>query len=426
MTILHFIPSLEDNTYPVMFLRELIDGGKNGLSSHIITMKKGVALSNSNDAHVDVMPPATFFTASGHKKFKAIVDKIKPDVVHIHSLWGVFQWKMFRWAEEARIPIVISPYKSLMEWNYGTHYLTSKLPQLFLMQYGMIKRASAIHVITTQEYNSVKAMSWHPHIKNSTSWNDKCTLVSLSTRQPDGSCDTARMASEMYDLYRKVVDSNPFLLMSEDDRKVEDVLLALGVSVSENVHSMDVFLDIKNIRNKVEKLTDEHWRRIQLHCSDQGVLQLAIKAVEKLALPLTALDVNNIDRFTKNIELPYLETAHAHIKVARMHQLSNDYDRYEAERQLCVMLLNTKYLYKKGKLSRRNLADLYIAIRFGQYNEYVLENMLDEIDMCKFSSRMFYVLHKFMLLEEGFVPFDMVSDRETKKIINNLFKSNVL
>ncbi len=426
MTILHFIPSLEDNTYPVTFLRELIEGGTDRMSSHIITMKKRSTISGANDVQVDVLSPTSFFTASGHKKFKEIADRVKPDIVHIHSLWGTIQWRMFRWAEEARIPTVVSPYKSLMAWNYGTHYLTSKLPQLFLMQYSMIKRASAIHVITPQEYETVKTMSWYPDMRNSIPWNDRCSLVALSKRQSDGSCDTARLASEMYNLYRKVVDSNPFLLMTENDRKVEDMLLALGASVSENVLSTDIFLEIKKIKDAARKLSDEQWRRIQLHCSDQGVLPLVAKAVETLELPLAFLDVNNINRFTENKELPYLETAHAQIKVARMHQLSNDYNRYESERKLCVMLLNTKYLYRKGKLSRRNIADLYVAIRFGHYNEYVLENMLDEIDMRNFSARMFYVLHRFMLLEEGFVPFKMILDRETKKIINNLFKSNVL
>lgn len=426
MTILHFIPNLEDNTFPVMFLRELIDGGTDRLSSHIITMKKGASFGDANDVQVDVISPSSFLTLSGYKQFKEIVDRVKPDIVHLHTLWGITSWKMFRWAEEARIPIVVSPYKSIMKWNYGMHYLTSKLPQLLLMQHGMIKRASAIHAITKQEYDSLKTFSWHPEMRSSAPWNDKCALVELSTRQPDGNCDTARLAREMYDLYRKVVDSNPFLLMSEEDRKVEDMLIALGASITENVDSADIFLDAKKIRVNADKLTDEQWRRIQLHCSDQGVLQLAIKAIEALALPLAPLDINNIRRFTENTELPYLETAHAHIKVSRMRQLSSDYSRYESERKLCVMLLNTKYLYNKRKLSRRNFVDLYIAIRFGLYNEYVLENMLDEIDMRKFGSRIFYILHKFMLLEEGFVPFEMITDRETKNIINNLFKSNVL
>ena len=62
------------------------------------------------------------------------------------------------------------------------------------------------------------------------------------------------------------------------------------------------------------------------------------------------------------------------------------------------MLLNAKSLYDKGKLSRRNLADLYLSFRYETYDEYVLESMLDDLGIKQFTARILSVLEKTLLL----------------------------
>ena len=425
MNILHYIPTTDKKSLQALFLKEMIEGERDGMTSHIVTMEKGGEEQAPSSSDIDKLSPYSLMTISGHRQFKKIVDKIKPDVVHIHALWGLAAWLVFRWAEEERLPIVVSPYKALMKWNYGRRYALSKLPQLLFMQHYMLTRAAAIHAVTRQEFDTLYHVSWHPDVKSEKPWNDRIALVEYSKELADGHVDTERVGEEMSVLYRKVIDSNPFLLMNDEDREVENMLLAYGTSLDSGVPMSEVFLDGDGIKDKVTKLSPEHWRRILLHCADQGILQQVVGATERLGVEIATPDVQGISRFRIEKELPFLETANPRIKVARMHQLDEDYTSYEAERTLCVMLLNTKYLYAKRILSRRNLADLYAAIRFGQYNEYMLENMLDEIGMKNFASRIFYILYKSMNLEEGFIPFDMLCDRRTKNIIKILFKSNM-
>ena len=68
---------------------------------------------------------------------------------------------------------------------------------------------------------------------------------------------------------------------------------------------------------------------------------------------------------------------------------------------------------------------MYAVLRFENYNEYVLNNMLDEIGMKKFFRRILAVLKRSMLLEEGFMATDVNTDRTEKHIEAKLFKSNI-
>ena len=89
------------------------------------------------------------------------------------------------------------------------------------------------------------------------------------------------------------------------------------------------------------------------------------------------------------------------------------------------MLLNAKFLFDKGKLSRRNLADLYLFFRYETYDEYVLENMLDDLGIKQFTARILSVLEKTLLLDEGYIPIETISDRTTRHINRKLYKSDV-
>lgn len=425
MTILHYVPKIDKNTFPCELLTEMADGGMDGVSSHIMTSGAGDASGEYAGMPVHRLSPYAFYSVGGRRKFAKIAERVRPDVVHVHSLWDFSSWIVFKWAEELRLPIVLSPYKGLMEWNFRHHYALSKFPRLMLAQRYMLIHASALHAVTRQELGALRSVSWHPALKTDKPLNGRLCLVALSKAVDGASPDTARVAAEMKALYRKVIDSNPFLVMSAADREAENMLLAYGTALMNDVDDDRIFLDKETIRNHLAELSPESWRRILLHSSDQGILAHVSRAAGELLPEMRIPDVGGIDRFCKPAELPFLEAANPRVKVARMHQLENDYSRYEKECRLCVMLLNTRHLYAEGKLSRRNLASLYAAVRFEEYNDYVLENMLEEIGMKKFSSRVFYILHEFMMLEEGFMPFGMTCDRRTRQMIRKLFKSNI-
>ena len=88
-------------------------------------------------------------------------------------------------------------------------------------------------------------------------------------------------------------------------------------------------------------------------------------------------------------------------------------------------MLNLKYLADKNILTRKNIVDVYAVLRFETYNEYLLENMLDEIGMKKYAQRILKILQDSMGLEDGFAAMALRHDRTQRRIENNLFKSNI-
>lgn len=424
MTVLHYIPDSSEKSLSHIFLREMLKACDTKLIVHLMANVVTDDLAQNSNVKFHAISPLKWLSVEGHRQFCKIMAEVKPDIIHIHSFWDVSAWLVFMWAKKNRIPVVVSTYKQLMRWNFSKRYLCVKLPKYIFMQRVMLKTASAIHVVTEQEKDLMEKVSWHPLIKSSIPLNGKIVLVKYASDSGEGA-DYCRLAEQLTSLYRKVIDSNPFCLMSVFDRETEGELLALGTSLLSNVPEENIYMDIDKLKVDVANLTDERWRRIQLHACNQGVLQPVVLAYRSVMPKGELLNIDKVERFGKNADLPFLETMRAKEKVARMKQLATDYANYETERKICVMLINVRYLIRRKQLTRRNLADLYTVLRFEQYNDYMLEVMLDEIGLLKFASRMFYIIHKSLFLENGYIPIKTINDRDTKSIIKKLFKSNM-
>lgn len=424
MTVLHYISDPDANSLSHLFLREMQKGGDTSLVAHVMSAYPETELAEGGNTAVHRLSPWKWLTVAGHRQFLAIVGEVNPDIIHIHSFWDATSWLVSRWARKARIPVVVSVYRQLMDWNFTHRYALSKLPRYAAMQRAMLKDASAIHAVSGQEQERIRQAAWLPAWKARTPLNVKTAVVAFAA-DDGGGPDYGRLAEEMRRLYRKVADSNPFLLMTAGDRRMENDLLTLGASLAADVPAERIYLDLDGMKDRAARLTAEGWRLMQLHAADQGVLQPVAKAYASLEPDGGLLDVDAVDRFTQRVPPVFLETMRTKDKTARMKQLADDYAQYETERKLCVMLVNMRRLLRRGQASRRNMTDLYLALRYEEYNDYVLENMLDEIGMLKFARRMLGVLHSGMNLEEGYMPFQMASGRKTKNILKTLFKSNI-
>ena len=67
------------------------------------------------------------------------------------------------------------------------------------------------------------------------------------------------------------------------------------------------------------------------------------------------------------------------------------------------------------------LADLYIAIKYNDYDEDRLADVLRHLHLFRYSRRLIQLLSKKILLKEGFMPFPPYNDRKVKGIIKNNF-----
>lgn len=421
MTILHFLQDKDPASLSCQFLSKVVAGAGNGSASHVILSTTALPAALF---HEDVRRYVLPMSLKARNRFKDLVRDIHPDVVHIHAINGISSWLISRWARAMRIPVVVSPYKKLMRWNLSHHYLLCRLPKLLLFERPMLRRASALHAITEQEGMSLITQSLHPLFSSSSPWQENICSIPLNLSDEPFS-NQHRIALSAHRLYRKVADSNPFMLMSDTDRSTENLILSYGAAVSENIQQERISVSREQVLQCINSLSDEQWRIIQLHCHDQGVLPV-LQTVARRLVPLRQLlEVNSVERFHIEINNVYLETANPHIKKASMGQLADDYSRYPVELKICVMMLNTKHLLFNGQLSRRNLLDLYLTLSYERYNDYLLEEMLQELGMRKFCARILFVLHTSLGLLPGYMPMEMLSDRKARRITKKLFKSNI-
>lgn len=89
------------------------------------------------------------------------------------------------------------------------------------------------------------------------------------------------------------------------------------------------------------------------------------------------------------------------------------------------MILNFIHEMQKGTLSRRHVADLYSTLRFTDYNERKVTDVLQLLKERKTLARILQILHESLGLEEGFMPMEAKNDRGTRKIKKLLYKANI-
>ncbi len=420
--VLHFLPCLDRESLASRFVEEILQGGESSCSFCILTTSKGYAATQWHGVKVFKMK-SLCWGFNSHQRFQKILEESHADIVHIHGIWNRQAETICRWASEHERAVVISTYKGTMPWNLPANPLAPRFVSFLLSKRRMLRNAAAIHTVTVQEAKSIKKIHSFPF--SHTPINNRVETVEYSVNNEEGRADFREVLLKMERLYRKVVDSNAFSLMSGTDHILENNLVALGAALYAGIGEKDIFLPIDEMKDMVKHTEKENWRRIQIHSSDQDVLPYVLKAYKFLEGIHENIDLDNIERYHFLREKSYLDSSQPQIHRARMHQVSEDYERNETEQRLCIMLLNAKYLFDKGKLTRRNLADLYLFFRYETYDDYVLESMLDDLGIKQFTSRILSVLQDTLALDEGYIPIDTVNDRTTRHINRKLYKSDV-
>lgn len=424
MNILHFICEKDPDGLALRFLRDELEGNGNLMSCKVLTVSgcKSVDIANVVQERLSSQ---IWNVHKNEKKFNDIVRSADIDVVHIHSLESFWGRKVFRWSQRLRLPVVVSTYKYFMEWNFRYRHIW-KLFSFVEGMGGMLDKATAIHVVNEQEKDRMSSLSVFPGIKVGERLREKTVCVSYA-KTYDANIGLSDVATRMCTLYRKAIDSNPFWMMTQEDRRVEAKMLQIGAAiVDKEKYGYVVSDEFSPTVDEAYNLPPERLRRIILHCNDQGVLHLFLSAMCMKYPDYKPFNVNDVQRFSKPSKIEFLETTRAWMRVSRTKQMFESYPQNITEKKICIMLLNIRYLVDEGKLSLKNLYDFYNVVRYEDYDEFTLENMLDEIGMVGFSANIFYMMHMKMYLSEGFVPFEMKNDRSARRIMKKLFKSNVI
>jgi hypothetical protein len=104
-------------------------------------------------------------------------------------------------------------------------------------------------------------------------------------------------------------------------------------------------------------------------------------------------------------------------------QRLNDNTKREEKliRQIAIMIANIQQVQKKRMLSLRHLADLYTIIKYNDYDEDRLADVLRHMRIHSFARRIIQLLADKLRLEEGYMPIKPLNDRTTRHIIRQNF-----
>ncbi|MBP5276968.1 MAG: hypothetical protein J6Z18_00540 [Prevotella sp.] len=339
-------------------------------------------------------------------QFKKKIREQRPDIVHIHACWNITGYRVQQLAVKEHLPHLLSLHGKMQPWHLKDHFYLQKIPLLVLGQHRAIAKADAIQVDGAMEMKRMTAIHWNERLGQI----DNALITKTITQE--------EMAERMTALYQKVIDSNAFFLMTDEEKRAEQYLLQVGLSAAA-AEEIDY-----------PRLSDASWRRICLHAEEEGITDIVEEGSRQLQQP-PLVDTKTIERFNptlpKNKEM--LETGQIRIKnpltKASFETIRKDEEPTEAELSVCQAIMNLSQELKQKTLSKRHLIDLYKVLRYTDYDEDKITRMLKHLKLFHFTESLLQILHDSLALQEGFMPFDPRNNKRTKKIIQSLHNLNI-
>lgn len=415
MKVFHFIPNLKavDTTCFLRYKASLIRTMSDEVDVHVLTSESS-AFSLGN-AVIHKYSPLKVYLAHKCRDFDRLLADIRPDVVHIHACWTMTAYKLLKSCERCRMPVVLSVDRQLEAWHVKDKYFCIKLPKLIVYQRYIIRNSICLHVVNSQEREGLLSFGWHPNIKARLSLNKN--VITIQTFGFEDATFLRHMTEELLRLYQKVIDSNPFWMMKEEEVHAEDMLLNAGLTYGHNSKILT-----EDDVNKINKFTAETWRRIILHSSDQNILDFVLAGAKLNGISVPSLQPGSIERFPADFN-PNGDTELTENETAKT--LMSDDAIPPIERHICITILTVLSKIKNRQALRSDLASLYKAIRFNNFDEALICKKIQEFRISKRTARLLQILSERYGLEEGFMFTEPLNDKETNKIRKVLFKSNM-
>lgn len=416
MKVLHFIPNLEAvKRSPLLSYKVALLASMSGKADvTVLTCNAGKV--SLDGIEIKECLASAVVIGRGRRRLRRLLTAMRPDVVHIHACWNHVAGVLFRECARLKVPTVLTVDRRLESWHVKRHYWSGKLPMSVMFQRRMLKDAGALHFITQQEQARFEYFGWHPLVKASHPINTRTVTISPFNITAGTSAET--MVGSLLALYQKVADSAPFNQMSDDERKVEDLLL--GISLSDNGRVTISDGDISLLRS----IDGKSWRRILIHSYDENISENVYEGLRQAGMPIPAVAAGTLDRFA-------LRACDAGGKPkdvssdAKIARLMSDKSIPQLERGVCVELVGLLLKIRYGYAHRSDFVRLYRKLRFEDYDEDLVYGKIRGLGLAKDAARLFKIMEERYGLGQGFMFADPLDDKGTMKLREKLFKSEI-
>lgn len=117
--------------------------------------------------------------------------------------------------------------------------------------------------------------------------------------------------------------------------------------------------------------------------------------------------------------------AHDRLTHQRIHEKLNTFPNDKSpEKEVCHSLLYLRYQYHRRNVKKQTLKELNDTLNSLEYDEDVLNDMLEQLNEEQFAARIMQVLSEEFQLTEGFMPLDPLNDRQTQDIRGTINRDN--
>ena len=318
--------------------------------------------------------------ATTSKEAKQLLSNIQFDILHIHGCWDNAQFTIVRKALRQGARLVVTPYGQLEPWVQQQRFWQEKLPKRIAYQQSVISQAYAVIVQGNMELECM----------NKLGWNSRCIIIRNAVITH--SITPREMARQTFDLYQRIIDSNPLQLMNDNTRRFVKRLITIGITGDERwVTDKDVPM-----------LGD--WRQILCYAHQEQIMPTIMRAVRKLNLMLPDIDASKIPYFLPE---SYAETQSIQQTIGNQFISENE--------RLIATFKVIKKLMTNRQLSIKHLIELDIELREHSCEESQLAEELAERRLLKLAARTMQLMSDFTGLTEGFMPVPPLNDWITKK-----------
>lgn len=359
-------------------------------------------LTTAQKEHADVK------TVTRKDNFKKLLADSRPDIVHIHTCWDYQAATYARRAARQGCAVVFSPHWELDGRSRTSEQKRTKQLKTLFYQKKMVQRVDALLVTTERERQDILRSDWTKRI-------DVVPDSLLNSQLDDDS-----MAQQTIAFYRKVLDTRYQFAMTAMEKDAIPSLLHTGLA-QETTHNLLPSDQLLNLRS----LNPEQWRRILIYADDEGVREIVDNSISRLQLNAPAIDTAAIRRYAllspKETEPINAEKLTGNQPLTRQRLNDNLKQEETLLKKIATMMANTRQVERKDTLSLRLLADLYTAIKYNDYDEDRLAELLRRMRIYRYSRRIIQLLADKIHMREGFMPFPPLNDRRTKGIIRRNF-----
>ena len=302
------------------------------------------------------------------------------DIIHVHGVNQMLQFKALRCAQKMNIRCVVTLHGQMQPFAFSAMSKAERI-NLLLVQREYVQNVYAVITLGKLETSNFTKYGFNPRIE------EIHNSVYTNTITP------AEMAAQTFAVYQKVMDSNT------REKMDSHTLSALKVIIKASIMG-----DKRWVENEPLDPRLINWRHLLLYAEHENIVNYTDYGIRLLGLSAPLLDTQKVAAyFPKN-----------YVRPKPIKEIVGDYQGDETDFLMRIIrqLLKAPTLLGCIELTRELYRD--------NVNDDLLAEKLEDAGLTKSAARLIQVLNEELLLDEGFMPIDPLDDKQTDKLRNNL------